>query len=95
MVIESAAVIAEGATQGLVDAVQGGKDVLDGLSSDTGLLGSGVEGVGVGGVVFGVVGLHRQRVDVGLKGVIGIGKLDLLEHGELLTCGFLPAWPLL
>ena len=82
MVVEPTAVVADGVAQGLVDAIQGGKESLDGLIGDTGLLGGGIKGVGVGGVVLGVVGLHRQRVDVGLEGVIGVGKLDLLEHGE-------------
>ena len=81
MIVESATVVADDLAKGFVlYRPQRSEQNLDRCVKDARLLCGLVQNLGVCRMVLGIVRLHRQRVDMRLQCVKGIGQLYLLVH---------------
>ena len=81
MIVESATVVADDLAKGFVlYRPQRSEQDLDRCVKDARLLCGLVQDLGVCRMVLGIVRLHRQRVDMRLQCVKGIGQLYLLVH---------------
>jgi hypothetical protein len=93
----TAAVVAD---RGLLvggEAVEVLQDLLDVLVGPLGAFEGGVRLVHVGLMVLVVVDLHRRLVDMGLEGVVAVGKIgNFVSHSVLLgrSVGYLNLYPL-
>ena len=86
----AATVVAHSRLDRFGDLVEAPQQILNGLCRELFVPIEGLVQVGnIGGVVFGVMDLHRAGIDVRFEGVVSVGEVGYLMHLRLLSRWFL------